>query len=273
MVKHDHPWLRVFFSLRCSLDCPYCSVLNYPFGCRVNGSLWTESDPESWIEFLDVLHPSKTIVASGGEPLLYRGLVDVVNHQRNREYRIYTNGGDVSSIEKMQNPKRLNVEMSYHQSMSFDKFCKSYDRLRELGLGCLGVHVIDVPNNHAAISLLYVALKSRGYVVTISGYTGVLPSGKAIGMFGQPDEMFNGMTGDKVSCNVGRNGNTANSWWIVGPDGNVWSCVAHLLRKNTRYLLGNVFENPQVIDRKDPVVCLHYGECSICEYGRKVTRA
>lgn len=271
MLNLHHAWLRVLLVARCSNKCPYCSTLNHPIGTRVNWLQHEEASGWLWGSFFKKqLSPEVEVVLTGGEPTLHKGFDELVNIDETRKFRIYSNAKKIDPLLSIKEPKRILIELSYHiGQQSREEFTEHYLTLSDM-FPRLGMHMIKIPGQERKLKESLDWFNLNGIGVGLVDYTGMTAEGIVIGMPGQPHNMFNGSK-TEVMCRPGMTGDNRESYWIVGPDGNVYSCVHHWAVRSEMHRLGNVFENPEVLEYTTSMFCKEYGACSICEFGRRIS--
>ena len=144
-------WWRISPTLRCDCRCSYCSTefrhrsdAKTLFGRR-------PLSPEQWIMICNKL--GTRLLITGGEPFLYRGLIDVIE-QIDFQLRITSDLGPVTDeiIERL--CKRGNIFMvaSYHHeqpgAIAMEAFARKVNMLQAGGLQCK-VNMVSQGPEHA----------------------------------------------------------------------------------------------------------------------------
>ncbi len=106
--------IRIYPTLRCNLKCAYC--VNRHWLEAYKGDDYGTLEPGQWSEIVD--REDRNVQITGGEPLLYPGLVDLLNGiKSNQGIWIFTNLAAVpenfpSGLRKRK--RRVGVRVSYH---------------------------------------------------------------------------------------------------------------------------------------------------------------
>lgn len=116
--------LKLFVSVsdRCNLSCEHCMSSSSPEGEKrlTNEDLMTIADEAADAGVFQ-------ITIGGGEPLIYRGIWDVVNHMRNRHLGVsLTTNGLVVRDSDIENLKKYSVKTN----VSIDGAPRTHDRIR-----------------------------------------------------------------------------------------------------------------------------------------------
>ncbi len=229
---------RIYLTLRCNLNCLYCS----------NGIFYDKSEMgysnlkyDTWIEIISSLK-SKTIILSGGEPSLYAGLSNIINAV-NKHFLIFTNlpnnfGKFLSDLNKP-----VSVYASIHNindGLEFKKNVLSNIRMLETSKNCLyySVHIVDFENNRKIISDYVDYFQQYGIPITVNRNQFV------------NNISCTGKFKKAVKCHY--------KHFYIGPDGNRYICVSKLVRNVKDGIMSYGTTLPEMI-------CDEYGWCSPCD--------
>lgn len=211
-------WWRISPTLQCDCRCSYCSTA---FRHRSDAKTLHERrrlSPEQWIMICNKLGTRLYIL--GGEPFLYRGLIDVIE-QINFHLRIASNLGPVTDeiIERL--CKRGNIYMiaSYHHeqpgAIAVEALARKVNMLQASGLQCRVNMVSQGPQYLAQLRRVQSRFKAEFEI-----------SARIVGDY----RVYNVWPGCQsarpnrtVLCQIGR-------LQLVGPDGFRYPCQSKLVR-------------------------------------------
>jgi len=114
-------------TMRCNLNCPYCSV-NKAHG---RAPVFDEYGYNYWLSKIKYTDNVRQVTISGGEPGLYKGLSDLVNELVDDKYivLIFTNLTKIDEFLKIKKTWRVIFLASYHPVFALDKYLENYSFL------------------------------------------------------------------------------------------------------------------------------------------------
>lgn len=227
---------RIYMTLKCNLNCPYCADGIFYDKSNMGYSLLP---PDKWIEIISGLK-CNTIILTGGEPSLYPNLQKVINAV-DKHFMIDTNLSP--SFTKLLNNLRRPVSVfgSIHIYGGLDVRESVIKNLKILKVSknlYYSVHMIDVENNRKVLNDYLNYFKLKNIPVTISRNQFV------------NNEACAGKFKKKVKCSYNQ--------FYIGPDGNRYFCVSKLIRNAKDGIIDYGIKNPEII-------CHEYGWCSPCD--------
>lgn len=131
-LKDRHSWLIINPTLKCNLDCSYCSIHN-------DKGVREEVAEIPWQEWTKIIGDKKRVGFSGGEPLVYKDIIPLVEWciSQKKMVKIYTNLKS-TRLTKMVTSWRVRLETVYHAGhidpVVFLDNLRRYRRLFYVGL-------------------------------------------------------------------------------------------------------------------------------------------
>lgn len=242
-------------TFRCNYSCSYCPVHTkfdfttvFPKACE---RTW-----QQWAEALEKLPPAVIYIA-GGEPFLFAGLPDLLNHfpAKHRLLGIVTNLSMPASVfRRIRRPPYLNA--SFHREcVSEESFLAKVKELSDSFH--LEVNIVATPENLPVIAMIDELLKSRHITLHVDPYVdpGFRYSAEQLELLEkhiQPDRKALPEFDDfsHKSCSAGRN------YINLMPNGDVFTCAsgysyvysplfANIVRgaSTDQYRMGNLFDS------------------------------
>lgn len=211
--------ITIFPTWRCQLCCPYCWVPHVQINRHVQERTW-----QDWAMALtDALRPGSTVDLAGGEPLLFVGLVDLLDAlgRRGLNWAISTNALNTRAIERLvdRRPPRCalinisdhvgNAQASANIALLRRHFPVRAHRVAHVGAG---THESDA-----------------GQIVYQAWAEGVA------------------LDGIKRSCDAGRR------HWVADPAGDLWRCAVEMQLGLPS--LGNLFD--RTVRPVESLICEH----------------
>jgi len=256
--KELTPFWSLFITLSCTSNCPYC-VQNYSFlhGRRdipLKGIL----QADQWLKINDINNKPKSLVIQGGEPLLYKDLIYVLEGLDTfKQLQVITNlTMEIKSIAKKINSIKTHIikfECSFHENaIDFDTFILRALTLKEAGL--LGsVRMVDA--NHSK-TLEYIG-KFADYDINLLPLfqVGFTEEGK-LAVYSNV-EASNLIRKPPVLCKLAQ--------VLFSPNGDIYNCCTKLYWGDEQSSFGNLvtgFEIPEGY-----YICHDYGFCNPCQIG------
>ena len=213
---------------RCQLHCIYCWMHGLGF------KPGQECSPRQWLWFLAQLPGPMTVDFSGGEPLLYEGIIDLIQRLAVRDI-----GWAMTS-----------------NLMNAHKVAELCDRPIR---GCMGIHVSAHAGGPADLYERAVSLVRAGYPVTINVVdhpaAGAVPEGVGVDLI--PYQAWTegeAVDGIRRQCNAGEN------HLVMSPDGNVYRCAVEMQLGVAP--LGHISQGWESMRPREPHIC-EIG-CSTC---------
>lgn len=170
------PYHRMFFpnkiygywniTYRCTYKCSYC-----PF-CNVTdyGEIYpksSEKTPDEWIKILEKL-PSMSFLLIGGEPLLYEGLGEVINHLPKKHSIIGLVSNLSLPIERYKKiKKKICLTTSFHREFAKeDEFIEKILELKEF-MWINSVNIVATPENIPFLEELHKKLNPHKITIRV----------------------------------------------------------------------------------------------------------
>ncbi|MQF98509.1 MAG: radical SAM protein [SAR202 cluster bacterium] len=180
------PHIQWFLTWKCNYKCQYCwqEAANEIYRNTKNNKL----TPELWAESFNKLNP-KEIYFTGGEPTLYKGLVDVIKMLNPEiELRMTTNFGKTFNLDKWSElpPNRVDVDASLHPTqVNVDDFIRKVaDYTEKYGSEKFGIELVRHPDNLKIVNEagLIDFCKDRGITLNLDEYVSVFEEEDQDGM-------------------------------------------------------------------------------------------
>ena len=251
------PLWTIFPIYNCTATCSYC-IQNFSFvNGRMDSPLRRTLPPEIWLKLNAIKDKPESLVISGGEPMLYKGLADIIEGLDTfKKITVVSNLTlDVTElVERLRSIKSHKVlfECTYHdEAISFETFVSRALILQEAGL--LGsVRMVDVNSEKtlehigrfADYGLKLAALYEIGY-----------KDGKALVY--ENEEASNLIRKPPVLCET--------SCTAFGPTGDVYNCHTKLYWDDKQSSFGNIVSGFEIPDGY--YVCHDFGFCNPCQIG------
>lgn len=236
---------RVYPTLKCNLACPYCSDgLAYDKSAMGYSSL----TPAEWVAIIDSL-PGDSVIFTGGEPTLYRGLGEVINGVGKSDVRVYTNLAfdHRAFLDSLKKP--VTFFTSFHPCNKGVTADRSLLALKALlaHKNCAGVsshHIIRHPANgtDAEIGQFVKAFKKDGINLLTYGDQNVVNANSR--------EACAHRIARTVRCRLDR--------ILLAPDGRRFFCVSKMVRMKEDGVIPRDSTAPEML-------CGEYGMCSPCD--------
>lgn len=236
---------RVYITLRCNLQCPYCSDglaydksdMQYP---RLSG--------DEWVGIIDEL-PGNSVIFTGGEPTLHPELPDIINRIRQSHICLYTNLA--YNVEKFLNrlEKPIRFFTSFHPNNPGVTAAKSIAALKVLEehpmcQEIVSHHIIRDPSNGTGNEINAFAKEFGRAGFPLLKYDNQFD----VNVYGI--EMCNFKKTKTVRCTMDR--------ILIAPDGKRYMCVSKMVRQTS--------DGPIPLETKLPtMICGEYGLCSPCD--------
>lgn len=134
-------WLRIYPTLRCNLECPYCVTYHNPKEFR--GLSYPLLSGKEWIDIINSL--GRPTIFTGGEPFIHPDFMEILSGIRGDiPVKVYTNftfSPDLL-LERVKRP--VVFYGSYHPvSGPPDKIVKTINAIRESSLFEITIHAIS----------------------------------------------------------------------------------------------------------------------------------
>jgi organic radical activating enzyme len=232
--------VRAYLTLRCNLRCDFCVNNDVDGGRKLRE--YQLLSPEQWIYIFNTLN--RDIVITGGEPLLYTGLDEVVSGVNPKlDITIYSNmmvplKGDLTWLQR----KGLRMYLSYHPSYGDDTvFVENIRELEQYNVS-FTIHAIDVVGREKLEKKCSERLAGLELPIVIDEDQRTL--------FESSSKKFR----KRVKCE--------RSIILVAPDGYRYQCVSRMVRRVAPFenLLTEPFSGEHRV-----VQCGDYGYCAPCD--------
>ncbi len=256
------PLWTIFPIYNCTATCSYC-IQNYSFvNGRMDSPLRRTLPPEHWLKLNAIKNKPESIVISGGEPMLYKGLADILEGLNTfKQITVVSNLTlDVTAlVERLRSIRthKILFECTYHdEAIDLETFISRALILEEAGL--LGsVRIVDVSSEKtlehigkfADHGLKLAALYEIGYK---DGKPLVYKNEDASNLVRKPP----------VLCKT--------SLIVFGPTGDVYNCHTKLYWDDKQSSFGNIVSGFEIPDGH--YVCHDYGFCNPCQIGHMDVR-
>jgi len=251
------PLWTIFPIYNCTATCSYC-IQNYSFvNGRLDSPLRRTLPPEHWLKLNSITSKPESLVVSGGEPTLYKGLADVlVGLDTFKQITVVSNltldvAPLVKRLKEIKTHKIL-FECTYHdEAIDLATFISRALILKDAGL--LGsVRMVDVDprktvehiGQFADHGLKLAALYEIGY-----------KDGKP--MVYENEEASNLTRKPPVLCKT--------SLLLFGPTGDVYNCHTKMYWNDKQSSFGNIVSGFEMPDGH--YVCHDFGFCNPCQIG------
>lgn len=244
-AKGDH--LHIYLTLRCNFQCYFCINRQY---CEKPHDGWSEADGTRWLMYLNRLYNIHQLYIQGGEPLLHRDIVRIINGLNGFNLCIYTNlpHARMDKIKQIRaGSNNVIMLISYHPLQDSRSVNQFVDDFKQIPRGIKKhVHLIETPE----VSYKLYARAFRRY--------GVFLERQDVSMLTE----HNPIAKDRfrsVWCN--------SNMEVVSPDMRVYRCLGLMLRHiddYTRHLADYDFENAGFES------CDYYGLCGQCSTAKEI---
>jgi MoaA/NifB/PqqE/SkfB family radical SAM enzyme len=232
--------VRAYPTLKCNLNCEFCVNTHVDGGIHLRE--YQLLSPAQWIYIFNTL--GREIVITGGEPLLYHGLGEIilgVNPKLN--ITIYSNlmvplKGDISWLRR----KGLAFYVSYHPSYGDDTVFIKNVRLLKQHQVSFTTHAIDVMGREK--------LKKMCADRLAGCEPGIVIDKDQRKLFESSSKKFK----KRVRCK--------RSIILIAPDGYRYQCVSRMVRRIGPF--ENVLKEPLNSECRT-VDCADYGYCAPCD--------
>ena len=230
--------IRISPAMECNYQCNYCSNgLTIP--------RYTRCDITSWIQGIRRIPADRfdVVSVSGGEPLLYTDLVELLNTASERwPTRVYTNLSldPTSILRDLSRP--VDWRVSVHYPCDVKKLIHHLD-------------LLSISGKKRDLTVVMVegtpALVEYGDLVRAAGFAPVLDENQ----WGV-NEKTQGRQPFPVDC--------TNRIWLFGPDGRRYPCVRHLMAK--QHAGPTLWEMDWTQAKVDVTTrCNQFGTCLACD--------
>jgi sulfatase maturation enzyme AslB (radical SAM superfamily) len=252
------PFWSVFLTFSGTANCSYC-VQNYSFlHGRKDSPLKGTLKVDQWLKINDINNKPESLVIQGGEPLLYKDIVYVLEGLHTfKQLQVVTNlTKEISLISERVNSIRthsVKFECSFHENaIDFKTFVHRALTLKESGL--LGsVRIVDV---NPKKTLMYISKFADYDINLIPLYQiGFTEKGK-LSVYDN-EEASNLIRKPPVLCKVAQ--------VLFSPNGDIYNCCTKLYWGDQKSSFGNLvagFEMPNGY-----YVCHDFGFCNPCQIG------
>ncbi len=232
--------IRIYPTLRCNLQCPYCSnFLNEKYTKHV----YHELTKDDWLKIIEKVN--RDVIITGGEPFLFPHLEELIQ-----------------AI-----PSRLHVSIYTNMTLSPKKFIETVKR-PVFFLG--SYHPSHIPRQRVKDHVLQLASCSNfsGVVHTVNNGYSAREQAELLRDFSDIpwnfflDQDQRKASNEKVSQKVEKSVLCRNRIILVGPDGFRYPCMRHMLEHSSQK------ENLLLEELSGETVethCSHWGTCSYCD--------
>lgn len=245
-AKGDH--LHIYLTLRCDLGCYFCVNLQY---ANRPAQGWHEVSADQWLTYLNRLYNLEELYLQGGEPLLHRGFVDILNGLDGFNICVYTHlpRQSVGILSRLK-PRNNNIIFlcSYHPLNDKRAVNEYVDDFRQIPRGIKKqVHIIEVPE----VSYMLYARAFRRY--------GIYLERADVSVLTQHNPIAQNQFA-RVLCN--------SHMEVVSPDMRVYRCLGLMLRHYDDYTK-HLKDYDFTAGFQE---CRYYGLCGQCSTAKEIRR-
>ncbi len=230
---------------RCQNHCRYC-WMDYTVRAREGLIGAAERPAADWIAAIN--REPLFVDIAGGEPLLYRGLVDIIAGCQHTNFGLSTNGMWFPGVKRLCDTRLPNlgsINMSIHTDCGLEdyegRFKAAFSTFKQAGYPVFASIVLYEDELRRASAL-------AGWVRRQGGHVDESPYEDM-----RPEALKQAVP---LECDAGRSG------FVVAPDGQAWPCLGALWSErwqDTR--LGNWLDGDGLLDMaRVPKPCLLYCE-------------
>ncbi len=259
----DTDYIGVYLTNKCFLSCPYC--ITNQRGPFINEKLYAELPPPLWIAGLNRLEPPPGIPVTleGGEPFLYPGIWELLDHVRHKidiltalpPHVTPRRFQELKSLEWNKRPSPYpTIRVSYHQGQN--DYRDLIRRIKELQeIVSIGLFHIEHPAYPEVTQEIRALARREGVEFRTKEFLGEW-NGRLYGRYKYPDACVGRPTRGHVRCR--------NSVFPIAPDGTVYRCHSDLYGGFAGGAIGNINDPALTMEIKYRD-CDHYGTCSPCD--------
>ena len=170
------PYHRIFFpnkiygywniTYRCTYKCSYCPFCNITDYSKLYPKS-SEKTPEQWLKILQKLPPMAFLII-GGEPLLYDGLSEVINHLPKQHSIIGLISNASLPIERYKKIKKnVCLSISFHREFAKEKeFIEKVLEIKSI-MRINSVNIVATPENLPFLEELHRKLTPKGITIRV----------------------------------------------------------------------------------------------------------
>ena len=258
--------------MRCNLNCNFC-LNSLDKTKEFNRTKFKELSGEGWIRALNKIEsrPEVPITFSGGEPLLHKYFVDIINNLRtDLNIDILTNFYPNSKAQKKKlerflnevNPVRISrdapypsIRVSYHpEQMEAKQLIENVKKAQGSGFS-IGIYSVLYPSPEqlSAINQMQFRCRDAGIDFRLKEFTGIY-KGEIYGDYSRYSKSAFQEETRNCSCKT--------SELLIGPDANVYRCHRDLYVEENS--VGNI-TNPNFEIEDKFRSCNQFGHCHPCD--------
>lgn len=264
-IPPDFDYAGVYLVQRCHLACEYCITQHNDSGFLSSPNRGARLTPEEWARGLNRLRLPEGIPVTlqGGEPFLYKGILDLVDLLAHPVDILTALPPKVAadSFRAMKRPESLrrdapypNIRVSYHPGQN--RIEDLVSRVREIQeVVRIGIYMVDHPANKTELERARRVCQEAGVFFKTKEFLGY-HEGVLYGTYLYPDAAAGRVTRPMVWCR--------NSVVIVHPDGTIFHCHSDLYHGRRELAVGHLLDpSLEFPGRHRP--CGNYGLCSECD--------
>lgn len=255
---------------RCNYRCSYCPVVT-KFDYTTVFPKNEEKSVADWLGAFEKLPPAMIYIA-GGEPFVYNGLPDLVNHlpKKHQIVGIVTNlSQDIRLYRKMK--RKIHIRASFHREfIGQDEFVAKIKALRDQFY--IHVNIVATPENLPLIEEIESGMARENVTLHVDPYVDInfrySPEQRAtldrcLRSDRNPDAQLDFNDFSEKSCSAGRN------YVNVAPNGDVFTCNGgmHYIHSSLytgfanpagmdirQFAIGNLFDRSFALNKTD-IIC------------------
>lgn len=263
VVPVDTDYLGIYLTNRCFLSCAYC-ITNYNEQF-INVKEFRELEAEEWIEALNRLElpPGVPLTFQGGEPLIHKGIWEILNYVRHK-VDILTALPPNVTVEQFRKLKTLNwnkrdcpyptIRVSFHKGQN--DFKKLVERIKVLQeFLSIGLYHIEHPAYPELMAEIREHATKEGVEFRTKAFLGEW-QGKTYTRYKYPDACVGRPLRTIVKCK--------NTVFPIGPDGWIYRCHSDLYARRRDLALGNLLDPDLRLEHRYRK-CAFYGTCIPCD--------
>jgi hypothetical protein len=261
----SYDYAGIYLMQRCHLACEYCITEHNDSRFLTSPTGGDRLSVDQWVAGLDRLRLTDgiPITLQGGEPFLYKGILDLVDRIRH-PVDILTALPPSVTVERfraMRRPEALrrdapypNIRVSYHPGQN--RIEDLISRVLEIQeVVSIGIYIVDHPNNAAERDRARRLCEEAGVFFKTKEFLGY-HDGVSYGEYRYPDATVGRVTRPEVWCR--------NTVLIVHPTGTIFHCHSDLYHRRGDLAVGHILDRNLSIPNRYRS-CQSYGLCSECD--------
>lgn len=165
LLHHSGVTANLMLTRRCNLRCPYCEVINRNNGIELNTQQWKKIIKNLSNKFIN-------IVFTGGEPLLYDGVEELINYAHQHTFvGLLTNGTllEEKTMNKFKNLNYLNISsiLLFNNKNTSESLLSMLQRFNKKYRTFIASTIVVTPQNCQRVSKIIEMLTKYGIYAEI----------------------------------------------------------------------------------------------------------